>query len=189
MSEVSHLATDKDIVTIVTALIGAACLVIGGVIGFFTKYFYENKKINESKKALRQQMITNNIAPMRQEWINDVRNKTSEFLSLCYVVALTLDSDVQDALSNNQIEGNKEKFNYVTRLLSIYNNLILLLPQNEDESIQIKSLLEKAMNTTIEHTASKNIDDLHSLITMISNKVQSLLKKEWEVTKSLKEIE
>ncbi|WP_265524962.1 YneF family protein, partial [Providencia rustigianii] len=82
MSDISRIATDKDIVTIVTALIGAACLLIGGAIGFFTKYFYENRKINESKKALRQQMITNNIAPMRQAWINEVRDKISELLSL-----------------------------------------------------------------------------------------------------------
>lgn len=208
MSEISRLATtDKDIVDMWSVIIKIVYTLIVGAIGGACTFWWNRKKylldkqkleheiessiakIESDKKSIRQQMITNNIAPMRQEWINDVRNKTSEFLSLCYVVALTLDSDVQDALSNNQIEGNKEQFNYITRLLSIYNNLILLLPQNEDESIQIKSLLEKAMSTTIEHTASKNIDDLHRLITMISNKVQSLLKKEWEVTKSLKEIE
>lgn len=43
MSEISHLATDKDIVTMGTAIISVVCLVIGGAIGFFTKYFYENK--------------------------------------------------------------------------------------------------------------------------------------------------
>ncbi|MTC53854.1 hypothetical protein GKR56_11485 [Providencia alcalifaciens] len=172
-------------VGIVLTIVG----LIGGAIGASVRFLIDSKKIENEKKALRQQMITNNIAPMRQAWINDVRNKTSEFLSLCYVVALAFDPDIQDGRSSNQIEGNKDRFNYVTKLLSIYNNLLLLLPQNEDESIKIKYLLEEAMNKTLADVTSKNIDELHDLITVVSNKVQQLLKKEWEVTKSLKEIE
>ncbi|WP_265498155.1 hypothetical protein [Providencia rustigianii] len=186
MNEISHLATDKDIVTIVTALIGAACLLIGGAIGFFTKYFYENKKINESKKALRQQMITNNIAPMRQEWINDVRNTIADFLSQCETLSLVFLLHKENRFSTSEIDENQDKMIRISNLMRTYRYLILLLPENENDSLLIKSLLSDAMDKIIDDDKS---DDISTIISSISKKTQALLKREWEVTKSLKEIE
>ncbi|SPY60729.1 Uncharacterised protein [Providencia stuartii] len=84
---------------------------VSGGIGFFLNYFLARKKIKEDKKALRQQMITNNIAPMRQAWINDVRSKVSEFIhdSLTLrveVLAYILHAQKKQANPNNsRIKG------------------------------------------------------------------------------------
>lgn len=50
MSEISHLATDKDIVTMGTAIISVVCLVIGGAIGFLPSIFMRIKKSMKVKK-------------------------------------------------------------------------------------------------------------------------------------------
>ncbi|HCT9654166.1 hypothetical protein ACS7D7_15450 [Proteus mirabilis] len=184
MNEVSHLATDKDIVTMVTAIIGAICLVIGGTIGFFTKCFYENKKINESKKALRQQMITNNIAPMRQAWINDLRKTMADFLSQCETLSLVFHLHKENRFSENEIDANKDKIIRIKNLMLTYRYLVLLLPANEDEVTAIKNLMTGVMNCIINNTDTYDED-----LVSISIKTQELLKREWEVTKSLKEIE
>lgn len=184
MNEVSHLATDKDIVTMLTAIIGAVCLVFGGAIGFFTKYFYENKKINESKKALRQQMITNNIAPMRQAWINDLRKTMADFLSQCETFSLVLYLHEENSFSENKFDANKDKIIRIKNLMLTYRYLVLLLPVNEAEATVIKGLMTDVMNRIINDTDIYDKD-----LVLISAKTQELLKREWEVTKSLKEIE
>lgn len=187
MSEISHLATDKDIVTMGTAIISIVCLVIGGAIGFFTKYFYENKKINESKKALRQQMITNNIAPMRQAWINDLRNTMADFLSQCEMLFFVFLLYKENRFSENEIDENKDKIIRIKSLMRTYRYLVLLLPANEADSLSIKELLSDAMEQIL---SDENQDsDISEITTSISKKTQALLKREWEVTKSLKEIE
>lgn len=157
MNEVSHLATDKDIVTMLTTIIGAICLVIGGTIGFFTKYFYENKKINESKKALRQQMITNNIAPMRQTWINEVRNKVSEFNHQAKMIRSKIytnfgmgnkHSEEELTRLNNEISNDFYRLNELSEILD------LLLPFNidsENRKEEVAESLRKNINDTIDY--------------------------------------
>lgn len=149
MSEISHLATDKDIVTMGTAIISVVCLVIGGAIGFFTKYFYENKKINESKKALRQQMITNNIAPMRQAWINDLRKTSSEIIGHLQFI-IQIKSLIKSRDTNAKLFYIEHRSKYYELLCQI-NYLELLLPANKDgsqpiESSNVKTKLENILN-------------------------------------------
>lgn len=187
MNEVSHLATDKDIVTMLTAIIGAICLVIGGTIGFFTKYFYENKKINESKKALRQQMITNNIAPMRQAWINDVRGKISEIITLHGYTNGLLSNDNDIELFESKKEQNNAIFLNLKRIILLTNQLKLLLPKNEIEYSELIEMIDAIANSVFNHELSA--ESIAKINNDIIEKTRTLLKKEWEVTKSLKEIE
>lgn len=196
MSEISHLATDKDIVTIVTALIGAACLVIGGAIGFFTKYFYENKKINESKKALRQQMITNNIAPMRQEWINELRNKGAEYIS--NVDQIIGFEKYKHKYNKNSNEYKNDYLIHLDRILKtdiLRTYIILMLPFKNDKKDE--PLAEKLGETLskinyfigINNPTNEQIIEASSNLDKLVVDFKELLKFEWDKTKELKEIE
>lgn len=195
MSEISSLATDKDIVDMATALIGAFCLVIGGAIGFFTKYFYENKKINESKKALRQQMITNNIAPMRQEWINDLRSKASRFFVMVDIIA----SCRQANYLGNTAFIDKFKDSFTTSLMEKYElelYLTMALPfsrDNHEETIPdiIRNHLAYISKNTSHETNwhKKKLDEIDDVVTCCANHFKVLFKNEWNETKSLKEID
>lgn len=198
MNEVSHLATDKDIVTMLTAIIGAICLVIGGTIGFFTKYFYENKKINESKKALRQQMITNNIAPMRQAWINDVREKASLFLA--NAGAIQDHMEYIEELKKNHTKEEYEVlesrfFEKIDKNDELYVQLKLLLPfengdNKEELAVNTMNSLKIVYDTIgFNNQTKEEIIENNKEIDNCAEKFKILLKDEWNKTKSLKELD
>ncbi|MEX6144594.1 hypothetical protein AB6G26_10760 [Providencia hangzhouensis] len=188
MSEISHLATDKDIVTMGTAIIGAICLVIGGAIGFFTKYFYENKKINESKKSLRQQMITNNIAPMRQAWINDLRSSVAGYLSDVYFIYVYESSSEGDGKKELKNEWMKRNISFLEK----YNYIYLLLPFSRENKIEEKAESLRAsllkLNEMISNSKKTLESDIYNEIKNARELTKLLLKEEWDETQSLKEI-
>ncbi|SQI34672.1 Uncharacterised protein [Providencia alcalifaciens] len=186
----SHLSTDKDIVV----MIGAFCMLIGGIIGFFAKYFIELKKMKEAKKSIRQQMITNNIAPMRQAWINDVRNKASDFLSNCYFIL-----SYQLAKGNNNQHFIQDFEEILKRELIRHSELFFYLQMalpfsrgvnNEDVSEAIRIHIKYINENLSSHSSvtQERHDDIFRVISCCSNNFKVLFKNEWNETKSLKEI-
>ncbi|WP_311754963.1 hypothetical protein [Proteus terrae] len=198
MNEVSHLATDKDIVTMLTAIIGAICLVIGGAIGFFTKYFYESKKLKENKKALRQQMITNNIAPMRQEWINDLRTSATQYIdNMKHILSFEKYKDfIQGNTNNKEFELRRDKYlKRIEKVLYISNYMSILLPFKSEKNPEV--LAENVRDTLakietflgIPEPTKDEIKQTNILLDKLINDFRFLLKEEWNKTKELKEIE
>ncbi|HCT7990379.1 MULTISPECIES: hypothetical protein [Proteus] len=210
MNEVLHLATDKDIVGIWSVIINIFYLLIAGVIGGFLTNWWKRKKylldkqrleyeielsrnkIETDKKSLRQQMITNNIAPMRQAWINDLRKTSSEIIShLNFIVQIKLLIKAGDITAGSFYVEHKAKY---YELLRQINYLELLLPVKEDgtvpiESDSIKNNLENILKKLSNESQNNNIKKIEREIEQLSITIRILLKKEWEVTKSLKEIE
>lgn len=173
-------------VGIVLTIVG----LIGGAIGASVRFLIDNKKIENEKKALRQQMITNNIAPMRQKWINELREKIARFLAIATY------------LRRCNTEGNKENISndvYYLRFLekvdefySVYYSIEIMLPsqkeKNKEElSESIRESLNKIRELITNSTTTNKI--LNDTINRDLVKIRNLLKQEWEVTKSLKEIE
>lgn len=182
---------------------------VSGSIGFFLNYFLTRKKMKEGKKALRQQMITNNIAPMRQAWINDVRKASSEFafstikakglieLYLCKLAEFN--PDTSDHLPSDVIELEKLIDKEIHKLNEIYTYIDLLLPSDSNRKNEYRAeMVRKCMRLTCEYfnkiiSEKKNIQGyiirnlkIHPYLKLHTKK---LLKKEWDETKSLKEIE
>lgn len=198
MSEISHLATDKDIVTMGTAIISIVCLVIGGAIGFFTKYFYENKKINESKKALRQQMITNNIAPMRQAWINDLRASATQYIdNMKHILSFEKYKDfIQSSTNNEEFELRKKEYlKRIEKVIYISTYMSLLLPFKNKKNTEILAenvrdkLAEIEIFLGVTEPTQDEIKQTNILLDELINDFRFLLKEEWNKTKELKEIE
>lgn len=173
----------------------AFIVAVSGGVGFFLNYFLARKKIKEDKKALRQQMITNNIAPMRQEWINDIRTKTTKFLSLLDYMALYKKSHT----SENEEWKLKVKEIYERNVLlvdELYFYLLIALPFSRDDKKEdladdirdkIKSIYEQIRSKDV--LSSNEYDSILNDIYSCLEVIKHLLKKEWEETKSLKEIE
>lgn len=188
MSDFITLIKDnKEVVSFIVATSGG--------IGFFLNYLLARKKIKEDRKSLRQQMITNNIAPMRQEWINDIRIKISKLLSLLDYIAMYHNSHYS---KNEEWKVEIKKIYDENVLLAdeLYIYILIALPFSRDDKKEdladeirdkIKKIYEKIQHNTLlssdEYKAILN--DIHSCL----NTVKLLLKKEWEETKSLKEIE
>ncbi|WP_272680674.1 hypothetical protein [Providencia sp. PROV129] len=207
MSEISRLATtDKDIVDMWSVIIKIVYTLIAGAIGGACTFWWNRKKyllakqkleheiessrakIEADKKLLRQQMITNNIAPMRQAWINNVRSQISEIIATSDFTRTYLhDFKSDDKMFEDERERLKLVVEHGSNAIRALHNIKLLLPINEsDYSLLIGDLKELSENII---SNSLNKTDRDNLVDKITNDSRKLLKKEWEVTKSLKEIE
>ncbi|WP_272688105.1 hypothetical protein [Providencia sp. PROV063] len=208
MSEISHLATDKDIVDMWSVIIKIIYTLIAGAIGGACTFWLSRKKyllakqkleheiessrakIEADKKSIRQQMITNNIAPMRQEWINDLRKSSASLFSDLNIIATYQHSDNKEFKDTIRDEYYKRVFN-VGKGLSYVD---LLLPFKKDGNDELEA--EKVRELLIDINRCISIDrdtssaeEVKSKIKECRGNLKMLLKKEWEVTKHLKEIE
>lgn len=198
MSEIPHIVTDKDIVSMLLDLSNIISVLIGGVIGFIAKYLLEFKKMKEDKKAIRQQMITNNIAPMRQAWINDLRRAAVEFSAASEKTYFYFKNYQYEQLI--PFRDEKELFNLlystIENLRKEYFKLDLLLPStNEFRAESLADEIRICMKYIVDYFdtgnnySALNEKQFDERIEVLNNKIKKLLKNEWEVTKSLKEIE
>ncbi|EPJ8338456.1 hypothetical protein PPN77_06505 [Proteus mirabilis] len=191
MSEIPHIVTDKDIASMLLDLSNIISVLIGGVIGFIAKYLLEFKKMKEDKKAIRQQMITNNIAPMRQAWINDLRKTSSEYLSDINIITTFLKQKTKNGGTELREEWKKRVFSYAEK----YAYLDLMLPlerdgHDEKEANEVREALSNLHKLCkLKNIDNMNTDNVSKATNDFKNKLKTLLKKEWEVTKSLKEID
>ncbi len=183
-------------------------VIISGGIGFFLNYFLARKKIKEDKKALRQQMITNNIAPMRQAWINDVRERTSNFIHQSKVLRMILFSTLlnKSNLNKDEIidrERNASTIYYQLNESAQYLDVILPYsidgdrdePEADKLRINIINIID-TFDSLFKDIDSKNLDNIDKYLNEIlsttilaSKNTKDILLKEWRETKSLKEIE
>lgn len=226
MNEVSHLAADKDIVSIWSGIINAIYLLIAGMIGGFLTNWWKRKKylldkqkleheiessrakIESDKKALRQQMITNNIAPMRQAWINDVRSKTSEFIHDSLKLRIEIHAYILHAQENEPIPITSESIEYILfskiNLESRYLDLLLPfnLPEEERNEEVAESLRGNIIDirwnfdeifSSVDNGIYNDLEPYVNNVLRLSNEAiensKKLLLQEWRVTKSLSEID
>ncbi|QGW03524.1 hypothetical protein F9282_11210 [Proteus terrae subsp. cibarius] len=161
----------------------AFIIAVSGGIGFFLNYFLARKKIKEDKKSLRQQMITNNIAPMRQAWINDLKKSMATYISSTEHVIRYKENYKHDINDRDYLyfKENARKSD------ELYRYIELMLPEHDEIATTISSLLSKIQESLIEDNYS--FEEIYNLLLDCSIETKKLLKKEWEVTKSLKEIE
>ncbi|ENZ0347029.1 hypothetical protein ACGAPV_000744 [Morganella morganii] len=195
MSEISSLATDKDIASMLLDLSNVISILIGGIIGFIVKYFFEFKKMRDDKKSIKQQMITNNIAPMRQEWINDLRSKASRFFVMVDII-----SSCREARYLNDDEFiDKFKDSFITSLmekkeLELYLTMALPFSRDKHEE-KIPDIIRDHLtyiDKNISHETIWNkekLEEIDNVVTCCANHFKVLFKNEWDETKSLKEID
>lgn len=209
MSGMSSLATDKDIASMLLDLSNIISVLVGGVLGFIAKYFLEFKKMKADKKSLRQQMITNNIAPMRQEWINDLRKSSAKFISTSAklnnkifdleILKNKFNPDINDHPTIEILNTIVEISELIFKLNELYTYVNILLPfsskdNNEYRAERLRSCMKIICNSakiliSDKSSAMAHMNMANKIHQYLENHTMKLLKKEWEVTKSLKEIE
>lgn len=116
------------------------------------------------------------IAPMRQIWINTLRDKISEIL------AITSISRANYCPSSNWNEERKERAdkrdleNY-EKLMLLQSSLNLYINPKEDDHLKLIELISLVIKEYHDSTVSEN--NKSDLIELS----QKVLKKEWEATK------
>lgn len=185
------LTVVKDNALAITTLVGVFTI-IGTGLGFWLNFRLSRKKLESDKKALRQQMITNNIAPMRQQWINDVRVKSAELLSdLHFILVCNTLKNKDNDRSEKLIKKGLDLLPTIQYKLTY---LEILLPSSDDESLSNElSGIRHCLNIlmSLSYLPDEDVDKKYAFDTISTAIIciRNILKKEWEVTKSLKEIE
>ena len=110
------------------------------------------------------------VAPIRQKWIDELRNLITEFLSTAQMLVVV--EETNGILNKEDIDTETYK-----KMLSIERKLTLMLNPNEslhNELMEdIRELLDK-----IEHGVS-NLLEFGPLVRKITETAQKILKKEW----------
>jgi len=116
------------------------------------------------------------IAPMRQAWINTLRDKISEFMAIISInrIAYSPSTDWKDERKERAEKLDLENYKNLQHLLA---SIKLHINPEEPLHVQLIQLLEDA---TKDYHDSFVSDEKHEKIIELS---QVILKKEWVVTK------
>lgn len=143
--------TLKEITPFLSILVALAALAISPLITF-----------SISKRQL--------VAPIRQKWIDELRNYISDFLSSSlHLIAIT---EAKGIFSNGEIDEDTYK-----KLLLIERKITLMLNPNEHLHNELLKQLRKALDE-VEHGAN-DVLEFGSRIAAITEVAQKILKIEW----------
>jgi len=157
--------TDQ-IITIIVAALGF----ISTVLSWIVSSNMERKKSKAEKELLSRQLAVQYITDKRVDWIYEVRNTLSEFIS----------SVEERTIGYDDVTGNRLDEGINHRIRSSYYKLKLLFNYQGNADKEIMKLLEVAM--TVPETESDEAN-LYTTLDMIVSKSQQYLKSEWERVK------
>ncbi|EKF9628549.1 hypothetical protein O1C60_003827 [Vibrio cholerae] len=118
------------------------------------------------------------VAPIRQAWIDKLRNLLSEFSSVCFSYYIS-GAYVHDLSLNLVVDYDKIEQLVEQRLTILRSEIELLLNPFEDSHEELLALINKCFKGVFPHGShdeSNNFPDNHKLLSAQSKKV---LKSEW----------
>jgi hypothetical protein len=129
----------------ILSLIIAAFAVI---VGPFVSYKVAKNQQNNSLKLANKQVI----APMRQVWINNLREETSAFLSLSlwFYVSEMHDHNVNNEASDEEVERDNQRLKADRRLSFLQTKIELMLNPTEDDHTALIRHLSKCKETAFD---------------------------------------
>jgi hypothetical protein len=163
----------KDYLPFLSLIIAAFAVIVGPFVSYKVA---KNQQDNSIKLANKQV-----IAPMRQVWINNLRDEVSEFLSLSLWFYV---SEMHDYNVNSEIDEETERDNQSSktdRKLSFLQTKIELMlnPVEDDHKVLIRHL-SKCKETAFQD--KKN--EFEKSYKAASAKCSEILKREWERVKN-----
>lgn len=117
------------------------------------------------------------VVPIRQQWIDELRNLVTEFLSTSQM--LIVSEEANGILNNEDLDKDTYK-----KMLFIERKLTLMLNPNEDLHNELMEHVRKLMEQ-IEHGVP-NLLEFGPLVRIITETAQKILKKEWVRVKKWK---
>lgn len=144
------------------SIISAATALVAVIVGPFVSY-----------RAGKRQML----GPMRQAWINDLRDNLSLYISLISINrwnTLATTDEPKDVRDRKEVE-DLERFQEAIRLRE---KIYLLLNHNEFRHTTLADLIQRAFD------AYKSCEDTTKPLSDLRIHSQVVLKTEWNVIKS-----
>lgn len=114
------------------------------------------------------------ISPMRQKWINELRDLMSTLLSKCRLAVIMTEA-------GGLLEESKPNVELLSEILFLEQKLELMLNPNEsDHKILVTAV--GAITDSVQHGA-KNVVEFGQKLSDASTCCKSILKREWERVK------
>ena len=145
----------SEIISFLAMLVSLAAVIIGPIVTF---------------KVAKRQIIS----PIRQKWIDELRELISEYLSECEKLLVL----GEDGILNKE-EADEKTF---TRLLYLEQKLKLMLNPNEERHIELLEVVKKITEEI--HHGVGNITIFGGKLKRATEISQKILKEEWARVKS-----
>ncbi|MUJ26298.1 hypothetical protein [Aliivibrio fischeri] len=147
---------------IVTGLIGIGSILTSVLVGKISKQNQQAQ--NLAKKA-----------ELRQQWINELRDSLSEFISLAGTISVRRNLD-------NEFASKEIYYQYHSQLLTARTRIYLMLDPEKDYTLIIKSLISDVYSEAVSKTGK--VKELSSYRKALEEQSQVLLEKAWNDIKS-----
>jgi hypothetical protein len=170
MSDLSHAEAIASVVSAITAVVA--------VVGASVVSYVANKNQLETQRQLAKQQMEAQlivaraqvIAPMRQAWINKLRERISSLIARS--VALAVHS------ANGTKEVDRAEFRGVAE---ICQEILLLLHPGEPDHDAIAAAVMILTN----YTKNRDLNKKGEVVIELRKLTQKVLHDEWEVTKKM----
>ncbi len=148
------------------------------IVGPFVSYKVAKSQQDNSIKLANKQVI----APMRQQWINNLREQTSEFLSLSlwFYVSEMHDDNINHEAKDEEIERDNQNLKTDRKLSFLLMKIELMLNPLEEDHTALVGHLSKCKDTAF-HDKKSEFSIHHKAATAQCSKI---LKREWERVKN-----
>lgn len=159
-------------------LLSLIIAVFAVIVGPFVSYKVAKNQQNNSIKLANKQVV----APMRQVWINNLREQISEFLSLSlwFYASGMHDHNVNSQVTDEESELDNQNLKTDRRLSFLQTKIELMLnPIEEDHAALIKHL-----NNCKNMAFSDRKSEFPQTHKAASAQCSKILKREWERVKN-----
>ena len=157
----STVTSDPNTITIISLVIAILAVIVGPFISL-----YISKKQTESTLRMAKQNL---LGPMRQAWINDLRELIIEITTNCLHYWA---SGTYEDLENDEYK----------RISHIQQKIELMINPSEEDHVN----LLKEINAMVLTAGSSSLEDddlFHKAHKTVVETTQKVLKKEWDVVK------
>lgn len=145
----------SEIISFLAMLVSLVAVIIGPIVTF---------------KVAKRQIVS----PIRQKWIDELRELISEYLSECEKILVL----GEDGILDKEETGEKT----FTRLLYLEQKLKLMLNPNEERHIELLGIFNEITEEI--HHGVRNIIDFGGRLKGATEVSQKILKEEWVRVKS-----
>lgn len=146
---------------VIAAVIAAATALVAVIIGPFVTIY-------ASKRAI--------LGPMRQAWINSLRDTVAEYLANVQMSVVTLSGALSEEASVRHA-AEAAKANQIKDAFRLKEKICLLINPRERDHRELVALVERA------YTQADGGRDPTEFLAPIREITQKVLKAEWEVVK------
>ena len=160
----------NDFLPFMSLIIAALAVVVGPFIAWKVAKIQSDNSLKVANKQI--------IAPMRQVWINQLRDKLAEFFSIAQPLFI--------GGSDRQFPVGDKKDHLEQDLIRVLREIELMLNPNEEDHEEFRKVISQFAEAIFgwDKTSKENQKKFITMEMRALNVCKSILQREWEVVKA-----